>query len=359
VREFRSTLMRELDFRREMRSLQQFRQNFATDKTVVFPRPYPDLSTGRVLTMQLLQGTNVGNTHRLRKKQIACQAIARQGAGVFVQMIFRDGFYHADPHPGNILVMSKGRVGILDCGMVGRIDDDLREGIVEILLAAADRDAPRLAEIISLLCKAPANLDRSGLSADLMEVFAQYGTQAVAQFDIGGALTAITRMLHEYNLFLPSRLSMLIKCLIVLEGTAKGLNAGFDLAELLEPFRRQFVLQQYSPQTWLRKARRVRRDWELLAASIPRGVNNLLDQLQGGEFAVRVKHKPLETSANRMVFGLCTSALLVSSALLWIHDIPPRIRGIPLLGAAGYLLAVFLVMRVLWSIHRSEKRKDD
>ncbi len=359
VREFRQTLMRELDFRREMRNLQQFRQNFTADETVAFPKPYPDMSGGRVLTMQLLKGTSVGDGTKLRQKQIDCAAVARQGAGVFVQMIFRDGFYHADPHPGNILVMSKGRVGILDAGMVGRIDDELREHIVEILLAAADRDAARLADVIAIICKAPATLDRAGVSADLMEVFGQYGTQAVDQFDVGGALTAVTRILHEYKLFMPSRLSMLIKCLIVLEGTGKGLSANFSLAELLAPYRRQFVLRQFSPETWLRKAKRLKRDWELLAESIPRGFNNLLEQLQAGQFAIRFKDPQLETSVNRMVYGLCTSALLLASAMLWVHDVPPTIHGTSILGAAGYLVAMFLAARVLWQIRGSEKGNKD
>jgi ubiquinone biosynthesis protein len=359
VREFRQTLMRELDFRREMRNLLQFRRNFAEDQTVVFPKPYPDLCTGRVLTMQRLNGTSVGDAAKIEHRHIDGKETARRGAGVFVQMIFRDGFYHADPHPGNILIMAKDRVGILDAGMVGRIDDDLRQQIVQLLLAAADRDAPRLAEIIAVVCKAPANLDRGNLSADLMEVFSQYGTQAVDQFDIGGALTSITRILHEYNLFLPSRLSMLIKCLILLDGTAKGLNANFNLAELLAPFQRQFVLQEFSPETWLRKLKRMRRDWEVLAESIPRGVNSLLDQLQSGHFSVTVKHPPLETAVDRMVYGLCTSALLVASALLWVHEVPPTIHGISVLGAAGYLLAAFLATRILWLIRRSEKRRKD
>jgi len=358
VREFSETLMRELDFRREMRNLLQFRRNFAADKTVVFPKPYAELSTGRVLTMQLFRGTSVGDKSKLEKKHVDGVALARQGAGVFIQMIFRDGFYHADPHPGNILVMNKGRVGILDAGMVGRIDDDLRERIVEILLAAADRDAARLADLIAEICKAPANLDRGGLSADLLEVFGQYGAQAVDQFDVGGALTAVTRIMHEYNLFMPSRLSMLIKCLIILEGTAKGLNANFNLAELLEPYRRQFVLQQLSPETWLRKAKRLRRDWEVLAESIPRSFNNLLEQLQSGHFAVRVKHPQLEKSASRLVFGLCTSALLLASALLWIHEVPPTIHGVSVLGAAGYLVAAFLATRVLWLV-RWDRHSDD
>jgi ubiquinone biosynthesis protein len=358
VREFRETLMRELDFRREMRSLQQFRRNFAADEAVIFPKPYPELSTGRVLTMQMLKGTSVGNKEKLEQRQLDCDAIARQGAGVFVQMIFRDGFYHADPHPGNLLVMSKGRIGILDAGMVSRIDDDLRENIIEILLAAADRDAPRLADMIAQICKAPANLDRASLSADLMEVFGQYGMQSVGQFDVGGALTAVTRILHEYNLFMPSRLSMLMKCLIVLEGTGKVLSANFNLAELLEPFRRQFILQQLSPETWLRKGKRLRRDLERLAESIPRGLNTLLEQLQSGHFAVRIKHPPLERSVNRMVYGLCTSALLLASALLWINKVPPTIRGVSILGVSGYLFAAFLAARVLWLIRWDHKDED-
>ena len=309
--------------------------------------------------MQLFRGTSVGDVARLHHRHVDCEALARHGAEVFVQMIFRDGFYHADPHPGNILVLAKGRVGILDAGMVGRIDDELRERIVEIVLAAADRDATRLADIIADVCKAPANLDRGGLSADLTEVFDQYGTQAVGRFDVGGALTAVTRIMHEYNLVMPSRLSMLIKCLIVLEGTAKGLNARFNLAELLEPYRRQFVLQQFSPETWLRKAKRLRRDWELLAESVPRGFTNLLEQLQSGDFAVRIKHPPLETSVDRLVYGLCTSALLLASALLWIHEVPPTIHGVSILGAAGYLVAAFLATRVLWLTRRLDNRKDD
>ena len=353
VREFQQTLMRELDFRREIRNLQQFRRNFAADHTVTFPKPYPELSTGRVLTMQRLKGTSVGDLARLHRRHIDCEALARQGAGVFVQMIFRDGFYHADPHPGNILVMAKGRIGILDAGMVGRIDDDLRERIVEIVLAATDRDAPRLAQIIADVCKAPAELDRGALSAELTEVFDEYGSQAVSRFDVGGGLSAVTRILHEFNLVMPSRLSMLIKCLIVLQGTATGLDAGFDLAELLEPYRRQFTLQQFSPEIWLRKAKRLRWDWELLAESIPHTVNNLLEQLQSGDLAVRVKHPPLETSVNRLVYGLCTSALLLGSAMLWVHDVPPTIHGVSILGAAGYLVAACLATRVLWLSRRS------
>jgi ubiquinone biosynthesis protein len=359
MQEFSQTLLRELDFGRELRNLERFRQNFAADHTVVFPKPYSDLSTGRVLTMQLLKGTSVGDVTQLHRRRIDRESLARHVAGVFTQMIFRDGFYHADPHPGNIVVMARGRLGILDAGMVGRVDDELRERVVEILLAASDHDANRLADLIMVMCKAPANVDRAAVSGDLMEVFDQYGAQAVDQFDLGGVLTEVTHLLHQYDSIMPSRLSMLIKCLIVLDGTARGLNAKFNLAELLEPFRHQFVLQQFSPETLLRKVNTVSRDWLALAESLPRGFQTVLEQLQVGNFGVRIKNSSLERSINRLVYGLCTSALLLSSALLWINHVPPTIRGISVLGAAGYLVAAFLATRVLWRVSRLEKHKDD
>jgi ubiquinone biosynthesis protein len=347
VREFSETLMRELDFRREMRNLMQFRRNFATDESVAFPKPYAALSTGRVLTMQMFRGTSVGNTETLSRRHVDCEALAKKGAGVFLQMMLRDGFYHADPHPGNLLVLARGRLGVIDAGMVGRIDETLREQIVEVLLAAGDRDAPRLTNVITEMCKAPADLDRGALGNDLEEVFTEYAQQAVGQFDVGGALTAVTRLLHEYNVFMPSRLSMLLKCLIVLEGTAKKLNATFNLAEFLQPYQRQMILQQLSPERWLKKAKRWRRDWEMLADTIPRGVSNLLEQLQTGNFAIRVRRSGMESSLNRLVSGLCISALLIASAMLWSSHVPPTIAGVSVIGAVGYLIAVLLTIFVL------------
>jgi ubiquinone biosynthesis protein len=356
VKEFRETLMRELDFRREMRNLQQFRRNFADDETVAFPKPYPELTTGRVLTMQMFTGTSVGDAEKLKHRRIDTETLAKKGAGVFVQMILRDGFYHADPHPGNLVVLSKGRLGILDAGMVSRLDEGLREKVVELILAAGDKDAERFTDIICEICKAPPNLDRAALSGDLADVFVEYATQSVGRFDVGGALTAITRLMHEYNVFMPSRLSMLIKCLIVLEGTGRGLNAEFNLVELMEPYRRQFLRQQMSPERWLRKGRRLQRDWELLMQTIPRSVNGLLEQLRTGDLTVRVKQPPLETSVNRLVYGLCTSALLLSSAMLWTHEAPPTMWGVSVLGVAGFVLGLLTGIRLLWVVKLKRKK---
>jgi ubiquinone biosynthesis protein len=362
VREFRQTMLRELDFRREMRNLQQFRQSFADDQTVVFPKPYPELTSGRVLTMTYLEGISVGDAEHLHRSHINGEEMARLGAAVFVRMIFRDGFYHADPHPGNLLVLPKKRVGILDGGMVGRIDDELRERIIEILLAAAERDAHRLAEVIAVVCKAPANLDRGGLSADLLEVFGQFGMQSIDQFDVSGALTAVTRIIHEYKLVMPSRLSMLIKCLIILEGTGKALSPKFNLAGLLEPYRQEYLLQQFSPQAWFRKARRMHRDLQVLIEAVPRHSSTILEKMSSGNFAIKLSHTLLESAVNRLVYGVCVGALFLGSALMWSLRAPPTLHGVSVLGALGAATAAALGANLIWTIHRwevSRRRREE
>ena len=193
VKEFGRTMLNELDFRRELRNLQAFRRNFAEDKTIVFPKPYADLASGRVFTMQSLAGVAVSDSAAIEKLKVDRSELAKRGANAFIRMMFRDGFYHADPHPGNFLILHDGRIGLLDAGMVGRIDDNFRRQIEDILLAAGDRDADRLTDAVTRVCGTPRDLDRAALSSALSDLFQEYGTQAVAWrvlTSVGGALTA-------------------------------------------------------------------------------------------------------------------------------------------------------------------------
>jgi ubiquinone biosynthesis protein len=224
IREFGRTMLNELDFRRELRNLQAFRRNFADDPTIVFPRPHPELASGRVMTMEYLEGFKVSDEARLQELQIDRAELAKHGANVYVQMIFRDGFYHADPHPGNILILPSGKIGLLDAGMVGRVDEKFRRQIEDILMAAGDRNAARLTDAVTRVCGTPVDLDRDALSSDLTEFFQEFGTASVGSFDVSGALTHVTDILHQHKLILPGKLSMLIKCLIMLEGTGRLLS---------------------------------------------------------------------------------------------------------------------------------------
>lgn len=349
VREFSRTTLNELDFRREQRNLQAFRRNFADDPTVAFPKPYPELTSGRTLTMEYMRGFSVADAKRLEKLGVDRQELAKRGANVFIEMIFRDGFYHADPHPGNFLVLPDGKIGLLDAGMVGRIDQTLLRQIEDILLAAGDQDAERLTEAVTRVCGTPEGLDRVALSSDLTEFFQEFGTQDVKAFNVAGALTAVTDILHEHKLVLPGKLSMLLKCLMLLEGTGRLLSPSFSLAELLEPWRRKVLMQRFSPEAQMKTARRLFADLERAAEALPKFVSHTMERLEQGRMLLRLEHRHVKWAANRIAIGLFISGLLIASSILTARGVPPTAWGLSIVGVVGYAVALLLGLRLLWS----------
>lgn len=358
IREFSRTTLNELDFRREQRNLQVFRRNFADDETIVFPRSYPELTTSRVLTMDFIKGVRVTEGAKLDKLEIDRQELAGRGATAFIKMIFRDGFYHSDPHPGNFIVLKDGKIGLIDVGMVGHIDEMFRTQIEDILMSAGDRDAEHLTDNVLRLTGTPHHFDRRALSAELSELFEEYGTQSVGEFDIGGMLNRVTDILHEHKLILPGRMSMLIKCLVLLEGTGRLLSPTFSLASLLAPWRSEFVNRRYSIRARFKRLSRMYADWERLAQSIPRVVFDAMDKLERGQFAIRLEHRNLKSAVDRLVGGFFVSALLLASALLISRNVPPTAWGVSIPGAVGYLVALFFGIHLLW-VYRERRSKDE
>jgi ubiquinone biosynthesis protein len=351
--EFQRMLLRELDFAREERNLQQFAANFAKDPTVRFPQPYPDLCTSQVLTMEMLEGIKIAEPERLRVQGHDLSEVARRGAGVFLEMIFRDGFYHADPHPGNILVLPGGIIGMLDCGMVGRLDEQRREEIEEMLLAIATSDAAQLTTLLARLGSVPPQEDGAILSNDVAEFVAYYGGASLTELDLAHALTELVELIRRHQIILPTGIATLLRVLIMLEGTSRLLSPEFSLIELLQPFQQKLLWRRLSPSRNLERWRRLYKEWEYLGEALPRRVVEILQQVQAGKLDVHLEHKRLEPSVNRLVLGLLTSALFLGSALLLTHQVPPLLKGVSILGALGCGLSMVLGLRLLWAIRKS------
>jgi ubiquinone biosynthesis protein len=277
---------------------------------------------------------------------------------VFLEMIFRDGFYHADPHPGNILVLPGGVLGMLDCGMVGRLDDRLREDIEDVLLAIVQRDAQRLAAQITRIGAIPPHLDTVGLNADLADFLSYHGGQSLDQFDLGGALTEMTEIIRRYHILLPTGVALLLKVLILLEGTSRQLNPGFSLIALMQPYQRKVLWRRLSPDRYWQKLRRLAHEWEVLGEVLPRSLVDILQQMQKGRFDVRLEHERLEPAVNRLVWGLLTGALFLGSAWLWSYRAPPLLGGVSVPGVLGCALSFALGLRLLWAIRKSGRLED-
>jgi ubiquinone biosynthesis protein len=362
VAEMGRILRRELDFGREERNLQLFLTRFADDPTIRIPMPYTDLCTARVLTMERIDGIKLTDPVLLRAEGFDLEEIARRGARLYLDMIFTDGFYHADPHPGNIVLLPGNRIGLLDFGMVGRVEENLRESIEGMLLAITQRDVVLLTSLIKRMGEVPPELDERSLSVDLAEFVGDYANQPLDQFDLSGALSEMTEIIHRYQIKLPPQAALLLKTLVTLEGTTKLLSPAISLLELLQPLHRRMILRRMSPKRQLRKLMRIMMEVEHLAEILPRRMTDILEQVQAGKFDVHLDHRGLEPSVNRLVLGLLTSALFLGSAVLLSSEVPPLLfpentylgfHRISLLGLIGSVVSVFLSLRVLRAIYKS------
>lgn len=365
VEQLSKSLKRELNFSRELQNLQLFARVLKDYSGVRIPAPYPKLSTSRVLTMELLTGVPVSklaDEGDERFNDVSRHKLAKLAAEVYIEMTFIHGVYHADPHPGNVLVLENGDLGLLDFGMVGRIDDRLRETIEEMLLAVASRDTSLLTALIKRVGNTPPRLDDSLLSIDVADLIGNYGSQPLDSFDLSGALNDVTDIMHRHQISLPPQTSLLIKMLISLEGTLRLLSPHFSLLEVMQPFFRRMWLRRLSPKRQARRLRRIYMELENLLETLPAQVSSVMQLVQEGRLDVHLAHKGLSPSVNRIVLGLLISSVFLGSSVLMAFKVPPLlfahsqwlgIEKLSLLGLIGYAVSVLAGLRLILAINRS------
>ena len=350
--EFQRVLRRELDFSREARNLEQFAKFFADNPKVRIPKLVSHLSTQRVLTMEWLDGVKLSDQALANANQEKLDEIARNGAEIYLAMIFELGLYHADPHPGNLLMMPDGAIGLLDFGMVGRLDEGLRENIEDMLMAIVSQDAEHLASLVMRVGATPTDLDEAALSVDLSDFVSHYGNQPIEAFELAGALTEMMEIVQRYHIALPTGFALLIKVLVMLEGTVQRLEPTFSLMELIQPYQKKMLLRRMSPARQMKKMRRIYSEVEQLAEVLPRRLRDILQQVQSGKFDVHLDHRGLEPSVNRLVLGMLTSALFLGSTVMVTNNVWP-LRGVSVPGVLGFAISVGLGLRLLRAISKS------
>lgn len=352
VAEFRRTLLNELDFRQEARNLERFNRNFADNHAIRIPQPLPQASGDRVLTMERFRGFSIGDAERLRDTGRDTAELTRQGANIYLEMIFGHGFYHADPHPGNIWVLEDGRIGLLDCGMVGRLDQRTRDQVQSILMAALHNDARRLTDILLRLASAPADLDRRALEADVEHFVADYLGQSLSEIDLSELLHSLTAMIRNHHIILPADIALLIKTLVMLEGTSRQLSRDFNLLELVEPYLMESMRRRWTPQGILERLSSRYQDWDRLLEVLPGDLGEVLTQLKEGRLRIVQTHQGLDRPVNRLVLGLIDAALFLGSCVLLAGDAPPLLWGMSIWGLA----AGVAFLAVGWRLWRAMKR---
>lgn len=407
VRQLGPMITRELDFSRERQNLDQFAEMFSRKKCdVVIPQPVNELCTRRVLVMDELIGEPLPAylaSHPCRKPgrvnettssdapstptpdsppptglpthtnqaspdspqetpDLIKQKLGETIAEAYLTMLFDEALFHADPHPGNLIVMNDGTLGILDFGMIGRIDETLRETIEEMLVAISSGDQHRLVRLIRRVGDAPPALDDSALAIDVTEFIGTYGRQRLGEFDLTGALNELSEILHRHAIKLPNQSALLLKMLVSLEGTLGELGARFDGLDAVRAFMTRSVARRLSPQRRIRQARRIYLEAENFLEAAPDEMISLIRQARKGEVRVILEHQRLSPTVNRMVLGLMTSAVFLGSSLLLAMKVPPLIfhdeswlalQDISLLGLLGFFGSMTVMLWLLLAINRS------
>lgn len=355
VGHFARTIRRELNLTREARTLDEFQRLFRNDATLTVPAVYRDLSSNDVLTMEFIDGHRIDAPETLRQIGIDCSALAANGARIFLKQAFELGIFHGDPHPGNIRVLTDGALCLLDYGMVGQLDENIRDSLIDLLVSIVRRDADAAVKVVEEIGQPFTEIDRPLLRAEIRDFIDAYYGVELSRLDIGHLLGDFLAILISHGIRCPGDLMLLIRALISLEGVGRTLDPEFNLAEVLQPFVKSAVRNRYSPS---RIAGDIIHDVKTLASAahaVPVSLSRTLEKLASDDLRVQLEHRHIDKlitevdrSSNRLVIGLVLAALIVASALVLRTELHSWWLSVPI-----YLLSSLLGAWLVYGIFRS------
>jgi ubiquinone biosynthesis protein len=355
VNHFSRSVKRELNLQREQRTIQDFNRLFEKDSTLHVPVVYPDLCCESVLTMEYIQGlrpdqvTPETNLFKFRNE------IADNGARIFLKQVFEFGIFHGDPHPGNMRILADGSICLLDYGMIGMIDEDTRDQLIDFLVALTSQDISEIIRILLKLGQTTKTVDRHLLELDLRDFLASYYNIPLAQLQTRKMVTDFLTILSIHQIRCPGDLMLLIRAVIHLESCGRALDPEFNLVNTLYPFVRRNLQLRYMPQRFLRRTLSDIQQLAHTVKEIPLQTNQLLNRMNEGNLKLELEHKNLEhlvteidRSSNRIVIGVIVSSLILASSLIIRTDGAQSWISIPV-----YVLSSLLGAWLIYGIFRS------
>jgi ubiquinone biosynthesis protein len=315
--EFVHTLRGQLDYLQEMRNAERFQANFAGDPWVQIPRVFPDLTTSRVITLERIRGMKVTDLAALDEAGLDRHALAERMALIVAKMIFEDGFFHADPHPGNFFIEPTGRVGIIDFGMVGILDDRRREQLFSLLNGFLRQDPGRLTDALLALSSSTGEIDRVRLREDLGNLLKRQFGRSISEISLRGAIGEILETVRRHHLRLPRDLSLLFTVLILAEGIVAELDPEFQFAEALAPYASRNLLSGLTPAAAMRRLERFGVDVAELGIELPGRLNRISEAIENGGLEVNLRTDEMDALLARVErLGNRVAASVLAAAVI-------------------------------------------
>jgi len=362
VREFSRTIKRELNFDIEAGNIERFARNFQSDTSIYVPKVYRHLSTDKVLVMEFVEGIKVSDLDALAEANLDLELIADRGADIILKQIFEHGFFHADPHPGNILVLPDNVICLLDYGMTGTLTGHNREHLGDLIAGIVRRNAKRMTRSLLRLSQLESAENIENLEADIADFVERHLYRPLKDIRMGSLLTQLVQLLIRHNLKIPPVFYLLDKALVTVEGNGRRLSPDFDIIEHMKPFVRQLLSERLSIRKLRKDLYTVSLDWEAVLRELPADTRNIINKIKRGKIHIEFEHKGLEPMlrthdriSNRLVYGIVLSSLVIGSSLIVLSGIPPKWHEIPIIGIIGFLTAGAMGFWLLISILKHGK----
>jgi ubiquinone biosynthesis protein len=362
VAEFEVVIRRELDYAAEAENARRFAINFS-GTPVVIPRVHLEHTTPRVLTLEYIEGTRFHDIRPLMFVPAERRRVAIMGADAIFKMAFEDGFFHGDPHPGNLILTPEGNLALLDFGRVGFMSRGDIEALSRLFIAVIRRDAAAALRGLEGLGVRYDPDVRADLIQDLRDFLFKYSGLTVGEVTLGQALSELISLVRRYRLSMPPVFPLLTKALVTAEGISRSIDPTLNVYEIARPYAQRLLRERYEPEALVEGARERAIEYARYVEDYPEQVRQLLTELEDGELEVRLRHQGLDdlggevdVLANRLVFAIVTGALLIGSAMIGAFvrggaQVP--VLGVPLVSFIGFSVALVMAAIVLGVIYRS------
>ena len=368
VRQFGQSLRRELDLAAECRNAERVARNLATLPEVLIPRVHWAWTKERLNVQDFVAGIPGHDLDRVRREGLDPKQLARNGAHAVLKMIVEDGFFHADPHPGNVFYLPGNRIAFIDFGMVGRLSPRRREELLRLLLGLVERHPQAVADVLLEWTDSHRGARVDQLEEAIEAFVDQHHGTPLAQLHLGEMLAAVTTILREHRLALPPDLALLIKAFVSLESMGRGLDPDFHMTAEAQPLLRQVLRARFTPQALARRGWQGLRELAGQAGRLPQDLSRALRNISRGhvQVGVEIAHlkragDQIDRAANRLAIALVIAALIIGSSIVMTVGGGPTLFGLPAFGLLGFMGAVAGGLWLLRAIRRAERerRPDD
>ena len=347
LHEFDKSIHKEMDFDNELMNIKHLNDNFIYNDKIIVPTTYPDYSTEKVLTMEYVDGIKLseviaGDDPKYNKILIADRIVRS-----YFQQLFIDGFFHADPHPGNIFVTEDNAICYIDFGMMGSLDEEFRQDLAELMIYFSDRNIDGLINQLIRMDILNEKIDINILKSDLNDLFAKYYGVELSRFN--GIIEDLLFLMQKFDVRLPNEFVLMARGLSMVENTGLRLDPDIDVVALLKPFARKLMVQRYNPLKMASNAKNSFFAFEHVLRALPSLISKTIYKIEEGEVTVNIEVKHISEIANQLSLAIIIAALLIGSSLVMLIDVGPRFYEMPVLGFVGFTislaLGVFTVLR--------------